>query len=612
VYLGGKQKKMKLRAKASLLLLITAIGLIVAFHFLVDYLLNVSLKNLANENLSPDAINQVKQLSLWFQACLAIAIMIFVLFNAGFLERAIVKRLRRLNGYVFEITRNGSFASKVPVEGNDEISYLSWAINDMLARLYESQSSLRDSKQKYSTLVENSTDGILLIDDNTITYANPKFKTMFGRPLDTAIGCRFRDLIGSEYRDEADRNRAARLAWKPTPNTYEITLLHADGREIPVEISPKIIEMGGRQCDMVVVRDITERKLAEAELKRQKDIIDRIIASTPDCVAVLNSDQRLVLANSAFRQTFCPGAAQVEDIPLIEIIPDQELAEKTALVLGGDNSHLQCEFRHRLKDQDVILAANVINMQKEVLIILRDISEERERRERLYLTDRLASVGEMASGIAHELNNPLTTIVGLSQLLAEEDLPESVKEDLRAVFSEAQRAASIVNNLLTFARKHPPERRQIQINSILEDVLRLRAYVHKTSNIQVHSRLDDHLPATLADYFQIQQVFLNIILNAESAMIEAHQRGILNISTEAQDGQLKISFADDGPGIPEENLSRIFNPFFTTKPVGKGTGLGLSISYGIISSHNGKIYVNSQRGRGATFVVELPVMQSQV
>lgn len=599
---------MKLSTKASLLLLITAVALIAIFHFAIDYFFLVTFENMAGVQLSSNALLQSRHLLYWFEAFMALTIVIFVLFNAGFLERIILKRLRRLNDNVSEITRKGSFASKVPVIGHDEISQLSSTINGMLARLNESQTSLRESKQRYSTLVENSSDGILLIEDGVIDYANPKFKTMFGMPLNKAIGHRFQNLIAPNYRDEAKRNREARLAWKPTPTTYEISLLHANGNEIPVEISPKLIEISGHYCDMVVIRDITERKQAEAELKRQKNIIDRIIAATPDCVAVLNSNHCLVLANSAFRNIFCPAISDVEGLCVAVVIPDREFSEKISLVLEGKSSHLQWEFRHRFNSQDMILIANIIDMQNEVLIILRDISEERERQERLYLTDRLASVGEMASGIAHELNNPLTTVVGLSQLLAEEDLSESAKEDIKAVYSEAQRAASIVNNLLTFARKHPPERRPVQVNDILEDVLRLRAYVHKTYNIRVNSDLDKNLPPVMADYFQIQQVFLNIILNAESAMIEAHKEGVLKIIGETQNGYLKISFADNGPGIQKENLQRIFNPFFTTKPVGKGTGLGLSICYGIISSHNGKIYVESQSGEGATFVVELPIM----
>jgi len=261
-----------------------------------------------------------------------------------------------------------------------------------------------------------------------------------------------------------------------------------------------------------------------------------------------------------------------------------------------------------LNGQERMFVTNILRMgEDEILLILSDVTEERAKQERLYLTDRLASIGEMAAGIAHELNNPLTGVIGLSQLLLDEEMSDGVKEDLKMVCSEAQRAAAVVKKLLTFARQHTTERQAVQINAVVEDVLSLRAYEHKVNNIRVTTRFDNHLPKIIADPFQIQQVFLNIVLNAEQAMIEAHKEGTLTVTTERVDGNIKVSFSDDGPGIPPENMHKLFSPFFTTKEVGKGTGLGLSICYGIVTNHGGRIYTQSELGKGATFVVELPV-----
>ena len=223
------------------------------------------------------------------------------------------------------------------------------------------------------------------------------------------------------------------------------------------------------------------------------------------------------------------------------------------------------------------------------------------------MTDRLASIGELSSGIAHELNNPLTSVISFSQLLIQGNVPGNIKEDLGIIYSEVQRAAVIVKNLLTFARKHAPVTQLSQINIVIEDVLRLRSYEQKVNNIEIEKHLAANLPEIMMDPFQIQQVFLNIVVNAEFAMLEAHQRGKLVITTEKSDGMVKITFTDDGPGITQANLKRIFNPFFTTKEVGKGTGLGLSICHGIVTEHGGKIYVRSAGGQGATFTVELPL-----
>jgi signal transduction histidine kinase len=201
----------------------------------------------------------------------------------------------------------------------------------------------------------------------------------------------------------------------------------------------------------------------------------------------------------------------------------------------------------------------------------------------------------------------LTSVIGFSQLLMQGNIPDNIKEDLGIIYSEAQRAAVIVKNLLTFARKHAPVTQLGQVNIVIEDVLRLRAYEERVNNIEVDKHLAPDIPEIMMDPFQIQQVFLNIVVNAEFAMLEEHQRGKLIITSEKANGMVKITFTDDGPGITEANLKRIFNPFFTTKEVGKGTGLGLSICHGIITEHGGKIYVKSVKGQGATFVVELPL-----
>jgi signal transduction histidine kinase len=235
------------------------------------------------------------------------------------------------------------------------------------------------------------------------------------------------------------------------------------------------------------------------------------------------------------------------------------------------------------------------------IIVTRDITQQKRIEQQLIMTDRLASIGELSSGIAHELNNPLTSVIGFSQLLMEGDVPANIKEDLTTIYSEAQRAAVIVKNLLTFARKHAPVKQLSQVNTIIEDVLRLRTYEQKVNNIEIEKLLAINLPGIMIDYFQMQQVFLNIVINAEFAMLEAHHKGKLTITTEKIDGIIRISFADDGPGISEENLKHIFDPFFTTKEVGKGTGLGLSICHGIVSEHGGKIYAKSENGQGDLF-----------
>jgi len=237
-------------------------------------------------------------------------------------------------------------------------------------------------------------------------------------------------------------------------------------------------------------------------------------------------------------------------------------------------------------------------------------AEEREKQlqQQLNLSSRLASVGEMASGIAHEINNPLTGVIGFAQLLMQRDIPEDIRKDVEIINNGAQRVASIVSRLLTFARQHKLGREYVNINDAITSVLELRSYEMKVNNIEVVTQLAPHLPQTMADVNQLQQVFLNIIINAEKEMTAAHRRGKLSVKTERINSSIRVSFTDDGPGISKENLDKVFNPFFTTREVGDGTGLGLSICHGIITQHNGRIYAQSELGKGATFVVELPIV----
>jgi len=190
-------------------------------------------------------------------------------------------------------------------------------------------------------------------------------------------------------------------------------------------------------------------------------------------------------------------------------------------------------------------------------------------------------------------------------------LPEDLREEVGIICDGSKRVADIVKRLLTFARQHKPERTCTDINQIIESTLTLRRYVLETGNIEVSTSLDAGLPCTMADTGQLQQVFMNIIVNAESEMKKAHGRGKLTIKTEQIGNKIRLSFKDDGPGIARENLEKVFNPFFTTREVGEGTGLGLSLSYGIIAEHKGALYVKSRLGKGATFFIELPIIAEE-
>jgi len=367
---------------------------------------------------------------------------------------------------------------------------------------------------------------------------------------------------------------------------------------------------------------IISRKRMEEQLLRERDFNANLIESSPAFFVAISPKGETIMMNGLMLRTLGYTKAEVTGKDYLKLFVPESEREAVAGIfnrLRNLDGPITNENHVRAKDgrelsvewhgQTVKKSDGSLDYYFGVGI---DITERKKMQEQLLLSDRLAAIGELVSGVSHELNNPLTGVIGFSELLLEKDIPENIREDVAVIHHEAERAAEVVKSMLTFARKHTPAKQRMNVNSAVARVLSLRAYEHKVNNIRVITRLSHELPDIIADAFQIQQVFLNVIINAEYFMVEAHNGGILMVTTEKTEKSVRISFSDDGPGIAPENLSRIFDPFFTTKEVGVGTGLGLSISHGIIEEHGGLIQARSRLGEGATFVIDLPLSEVDV
>ncbi len=344
---------------------------------------------------------------------------------------------------------------------------------------------------------------------------------------------------------------------------------------------------------------------------------DAIIECMSDGVIVLDRQNRFVDLNLAAEHIVGYPTSEIIGQPvdcvlsgqpeLVELLRDVTEARVEVVIKKGETQRYYESHISPLHDRRGRLTGR--------LIILRDITEHKliemrnkELEEKAYLANRLAAIGEMASGIAHEINNPLASVIGYADWLLERDIPKEIRGDLEIINRTARRVSEIVNRLLTFAGQYEAKRDYIDINRVIEAAIELRAHSLVNNNMEVVNQLDPNLPKTMADSGQLQEVFINLIVNAETSMKESHGGGKLLIKTETVDNNMLISFKDDGLGITRENLDKIFQPFFTTKDVGKGTGLGLSICHGIISTHGGRIYAESEFGKGITFFIELPVV----
>jgi len=368
----------------------------------------------------------------------------------------------------------------------------------------------------------------------------------------------------------------------------------------------------------------TIARLKAGKARREsEERLRRLLEDMNDGYCVLRGS-KILFANQRIAAMFGHEPGDIIGRSIVELLPHQallDLSEVRARRCRGEEVPKQYETVLTSNDGEPVpveLSTRTIEYagQPALSVVARDIGErkraeaEKERMEQqLLLSGRLAAVGQLAAGVAHELNNPLAAVQGLAQFLAtRKDLDASVREDVDTIFREAQRASRITGNLLSFARKHSPEKTMVCLNDVVEQSLELHEYRLRVNNIEVVLDLAPELPKTMADFHQMQQVFVNIITNAEQAMTEAHSGGTLQVKSEVVGESIRITITDDGPGIAQEEIGRIFDPFYTTKDVGKGTGLGLSICFGIIEGHGGVIHATSAPGEGATFTLELPIV----
>jgi two-component system NtrC family sensor kinase len=481
------------------------------------------------------------------------------------------------------------------------------------------EEALRESEEFRSSLLTNSPNPIDVINpDSSLRYVNPA--------LEKLTGFTAAELIGKKapypyWTQETLKKTTTgfRKAMRQGDQRTEELFQKKNGERFWVKItSMPVVNNGEFKYLLTNWVDITKRKQAEEALRQSEKKYKNLAEATSDMIWEINEKGIFTFVSPRIKDILGYEASEVtgkmRTLDLTTKAEAQKWLKRFKEINAKQEPFFGFEIAHLHKNGTPVLfeISGIPNFDnagnfKGYVGVSKDITDRKQMEEQLMLTDRLASIGELASGIAHELNNPLTSVIGFSQLLLEEDLPENLKEDLGTIYSEAQRASAIVKNLLTFARKHAPMRQITQVNNILEDVLKLRAYEHKVNNIALEKNFAPDLPETMVDYFQMQQVFLNLIVNAESAMLEANGRGKLTITTSRKNHTIKVTIADNGPGIAKENLRRVFDPFFTTKEVGKGTGLGLSICHGIITGHGGRIYAEGEIKQGATFVVELPL-----
>ncbi len=485
---------------------------------------------------------------------------------------------------------------------------------------------------RLAAAVRSLNSAVTITDMNrNIIYINPVHKRVFGYELEELIGKQSSILY--PFDDPSGVSNKIYEAILIVGWEGERLGMRKNGEVFPVYEKTSVVkDKDGRQIGIVsVVENITLRKRLEQALKESEERYRTLVETAKTAIIAIDEDGKIILFNPSAEELFGFTKEEIGDRELNILISERyrdfykkelgnNLETDISTLLGKINEISGIKKGGEEFPIEVSLSACKIGGRRIITAIIFDITERKNLHEQLVQSAKLAAVGELIAGVAHEVNNPLAVVMGYSEMiLEEENLEEQFRRSIDIVYNEANRARKVIQNLLSFARKHSPEKQYASINEILERTLSLKEYDLRKNNIELIKKLDPDLPATMADPNQLQQVFLNLIINAEQAMVESEEgKRRIVIESRVQNGRtrlitdgdkiIEISFCDCGPGIAEKNLKKIFDPFFTTKPLGRGTGLGLSVSYGIIKEHGGEIYALSKLGEGAMFFIELPIV----
>lgn len=475
----------------------------------------------------------------------------------------------------------------------------------------------REAERRYRELFDSIQEGLFFATpDGRFLDVNDAMVRMLG------YGSR-EEMLRSDvsphlYPAPAARERFLQtLAERGVLRNYEETLRRKDGALLhTLQNITAVRDAQGRIAQIRgLMLDVTEQKSFQSQLQRERDFNQKILNTTQSMILVLDTAGLISYANrrcyeAGYRENELIGHRLVDWVETSHRKDFDAALETTANGQQVENLELQV----RRSDESMgHFSVSLSPMRDEqsavnsVVVVMTDITDAVLLQAKLAHSERMATIGRLVSGVAHEVNNPLAAILGFTDLLLENpEVPVSARDDLQIILQETQRTKDIVQDLLSFARQRPVQREPVQVNNVLKQTIKLRSYDFASHGVEVTEEFDEKLAPALGDAQQLQQVFLNILNNAYDAVQENGRRGHIAIRTERDGNSVRVVVSDNGTGIADPE--HIFDPFYTTKQPGKGTGLGLSICYGIVRAHGGEIQCwNNAEGSGSTFVVRIPI-----
>jgi len=472
----------------------------------------------------------------------------------------------------------------------------------------------REKEQRFTQLFESLQEGVYISNpEGQLLEVNPALVTILGYESKADLLNLPPEQLSADAGLDPVLGRGGSQSGRT--RTREVRLRRKDGGvAVCVDTSTGVIEAGRIVRYQGTLVDVTEKRALERQLRRQEEFRRHLLESFPDLILVLDLKGQYTFVSARIGELLGYGPEHLMGKNVgDEENTSPELAALYRTVATGQKARTSCEYGSRHHDGSwrtmLGMASPLLDAEGKpagVIISVRDVTMEKKLEQQIIQSERLAAMGQMIGGFAHELNNPLTSILGIAELLQEGDASEATRKQIGVLHQQARRAAEIVQNLQYFARPPAPGRSQVNLNELVQRTVQMQAYPLRKSNITVDFLPEPAIPAIVADPNQLMQVFLNLLLNAEQAIREGREKGTIRVRIGRTPDSVWVVFQDDGPGIAPENLAHIFDPFFTTRRPGRGTGLGLSICKTVLREHGGNIEAASAPGGGAVFTITLP------
>jgi PAS domain S-box-containing protein len=473
----------------------------------------------------------------------------------------------------------------------------------------------REKEQRFTQLFESLQEGVYISNpDGKLLEVNPALVSILGYDSKDDLLNLTPEQLNVDAESDPVLGRGGSQSGRI--RTRELRLRRKDGGvAVCVDTSSGVMEAGKVVRYQGTLVDVTEKRALERQIKRQEEFRRRLLESFPDLILVLDLKGKYTFVSARIGELLGYGPEHLIDKNVDDTEnTSPELAALYRTVATAQSSLASCEYGSRHHDGSwrtmLGMASPLLDAEGKlmgVIISVRDVTMEKKLEQQIIQSERLAAMGQMIGGFAHELNNPLTSILGMTELLQEGDVSEGARKQLTVLHQQARRAAEIVQNLQYFARPPAPGRSQVNLNELVQRTVQMQAYPLRKNNITVDFLPEPTIPAVMADPNQLMQVFLNLLLNADQAIRESREKGTIRVRIGRKPDSVWIVFQDDGPGIAPENQAHIFDPFFTTKRPGRGTGLGLSICKTVLREHGGNIEAANAPEGGAIFTITLPV-----